>query len=76
MTIREIRNRLGDTQREFAARYHIPFRTIQNWEAGIRKPPDYIINLLESRMMSDVANRKPIALPKYDPKKKQSSEEE
>ena len=69
MTIREIRNRLGDTQREFAARYHIPFRTIQNWEAGIRKPPDYIINLLESRMMSDVANRKSIALPKHDPKK-------
>ena len=42
MTIREIRNRLGDTQREFAARYHIPFRTIQNWEAGIRKPPEYV----------------------------------
>lgn len=69
MTIREIRTQLGDTQSEFAARYNIPFRTIQNWETGVRKPPEYIINLLESRMKSDFANRKATALPKYDPQK-------
>ena len=45
MNIREMRTRLGDTQSEFAARYNIPFRTVQNWEAGVRKPPEYIINL-------------------------------
>ena len=33
MNIREMRTRLGDTQSEFAARYNIPFRTVQNWEA-------------------------------------------
>ncbi len=32
MDIREMRTRLGDTQSEFAARYNIPFRTVQNWE--------------------------------------------
>ncbi|MDD4496308.1 MAG: helix-turn-helix domain-containing protein [Eubacteriales bacterium] len=69
MTIRKMRNHLGDTQSEFAARYNIPFRTIQNWETGVRKPPEYIINLLESRMKSDVVNRKATALPKYDPQK-------
>ena len=42
MTIREMRVELGDTQSEFADRYHIPFRTIQNWETGVRKPPEYI----------------------------------
>ena len=42
MDIREMRNRLGETQSEFAERYHIPFRTIQNWEAGVRVPPAYI----------------------------------
>ena len=31
MDIREMRRRLGDTQSEFAARYDIPFRTVQNW---------------------------------------------
>lgn len=71
MNIHEMRNLLGDTQSEFAARYHIPFRTIQNWETGMRKPPEYIIELLENRMKSDFTNRKSIMLPEYDPKKKE-----
>ncbi len=70
MDIREMRNALGDTQSEFAARYNIPFRTIQNWETGIRKPPEYVISLLQSRLQSDLVNRKTVALPKYDPQKK------
>lgn len=61
---------MGDTQSEFAARYNIPFRTIQNWEAGVRKPPEYIMNLLESRIKSDLANRRTVTLPEYDPKKR------
>ena len=39
MIIRELRSKLGDTQSEFASRYGIPFRTVQNWETGLRKPP-------------------------------------
>lgn len=70
MNIREMRIRLGDTQSEFAARYHIPLRTIQNWETGMRKPPGYIITLLEQRIMGDLANRKTVSLPKYDPQKR------
>lgn len=69
MDIREMRNRLGETQSEFAERYHIPFRTIQNWEAGVRVPPVYIINLLEDRVRADLVNRRTASLPKYDPKK-------
>ncbi|MGN0779137.1 MAG: phage minor head protein [Aristaeellaceae bacterium] len=37
MRIRELRTQLGITQSEFAARYSIPFRTVQNWEAEVRK---------------------------------------
>lgn len=70
MNIREMRIRLGDTQSQFAQRYQIPFRTIQNWEAGTRKPPEYMIKLLELRIREDLVNRKTIALPKYDPQKK------
>lgn len=69
MNIGEMRKRLGDTQSEFAARYHIPFRTVQNWETGVRKPPEYVINLLENRVQADLINRKTTTLPKYDPKK-------
>ncbi len=71
MNIREMRTRLGDTQSEFAARYNIPFRTIQNWETGVRKPPEYIMNLLESRIRADLVNRRTTVLPKYNPQKKE-----
>lgn len=70
MNIREMRTRLGDTQSEFAARYNIPFRTVQNWEAGVRKPPEYISDLLTGRINTDLINRRTAVLPKYDPHKK------
>lgn len=69
MDIRAMRMQLGDTQSEFAARYQIPFRTIQNWENGTRKPPEYLVNLLQHRIQEDLINRKTRALPAYDPKK-------
>lgn len=69
MNIREMRIQLGDTQSEFAARYNIPFRTVQNWETGTRKPPEYIMDLLEQRTKEDLLNRKTLSLPKYDPQK-------
>ena len=69
MNVREMRTRLGDTQSGFAARYGIPFRTVQNWESGVRRPPEYIISLLESRIREDLVNRKTASLPKYDPRK-------
>lgn len=70
MNIREMRTRLGDTQSEFAARYNIPFRTVQNWETGTRKPPEYIMDLLEQRTKEDLLNRKTLSLPTYDPQKR------
>ena len=70
MNIREMRTALGDTQSEFAVRYNIPFRTVQNWEAGVRTPPEYIVDLLKQRVGADLINRKTAVLPKYDPKKK------
>lgn len=69
MNIREMRTQLGDTQSEFAARYNIPFRTVQNWETGLRKPPEYILNLLENKIKEDLINRKTTVLPKYDERK-------
>lgn len=70
MNIREMRTRLGDTQSDFAKRYNIPFRTIQNWETGKRNPPEYLVSLLEQRIKEDLINRRTIALPTYDPQKK------
>ena len=47
MTIKEIRKLSGMTRAAFAREYNIPLRSIENWEAGVRKCPDYVIQLLE-----------------------------
>mgnify|MGYP000558982007 CR=1 FL=1 len=70
MTIHEMRTLLGDTQHEFAERYNIPFRTIQNWEGGVRQAPDYVLAMLEEKVLTDSINRRTFKLPAYDPRKK------
>ena len=44
--IKEERLKLGLTQQQLADLTGIPFRTIQNWEGGQRKCPDYVEKLL------------------------------
>lgn len=46
MTIKDIRKRTGLPQAKFATRYCIPTRTIEDWERGVRKCPDYLRLLL------------------------------
>lgn len=70
LNIRDLRSKLGITQSEFAQRYNIPFRTVQNWETGLRKPPIYIIELLNNRIEEDLINKRTSILPKYDAHKK------
>jgi putative transcriptional regulator len=38
--IRFLRRSLGMSQRQFAEAYAIPYRTLQNWEAGAREPDE------------------------------------
>ena len=51
MTIKEIRKAAGMTQSEMAEKLHIPKRTIENWDGGQRKPPDYIVELIQYRLL-------------------------
>lgn len=44
--IKAIRASTGLSQARFSASFGIPCRTFEKWEAGDRKPPDYVINLL------------------------------
>lgn len=41
-----IRKKTGMTQAAFCARYHIPPRTLQDWEQGKHEPPVYVVELL------------------------------
>ena len=40
----------GLTQEACAARLGVPVRTIENWEAGSRTPPDYVQRLVLEEM--------------------------
>ena len=46
-TIKELCTEYGMGQTELARRFGIPVRTIQNWHAGVRNPPDYVVNMME-----------------------------
>lgn len=58
MTIKEIRNITGLSQNKFSEKYGIPPRTIQDWEAGRRVPPEYVVKLLARCVMMDMEERK------------------
>ena len=46
MTILELRQKTGLSQSKFANRFHLNVRTVQQWEQGARKTPDYVIWLI------------------------------
>lgn len=46
MDIKELRLLSGLSQRKFADKYNINFRTIQNWEQGISETPPYVLETL------------------------------
>lgn len=48
--IRTLRRRTGLTGKQFSQKYHIPFNTLRKWEGGFRKPPIYVVELLEYRI--------------------------
>lgn len=42
----ELRTSNGMTRREFCEYFEIPYRTLQDWELGNRKMPDYLLRLM------------------------------
>ena len=53
MTIKELRQITRLSQKAFGEKYHIPTRTVENWESGSRKPNETILYLLERAVKED-----------------------
>ena len=45
-TIKELRESTGMSRKEFSEHTGIPVRTLEDWEAGRRTPPEYIPRLI------------------------------
>ena len=56
MTIKDRRILLQVSRTEFSRQYHIPLRTLEDWESGKRNPPNYVLELLE-RVVKEDAER-------------------
>lgn len=50
MTIREARIAARLTQRKMSELLEIPLRTIEQWEAGTRRPPIYVEKLIVEKL--------------------------
>ena len=49
----EIRALLGISRAEFSRRYEIPIRTLEDWDHGRRKPPEWVLKMLERIVRED-----------------------
>ena len=55
--LKAIRKKTGLTQAEFAKRYNIPKRTVENWETEVTEvtvPPRYVVELLKRAVDADL----------------------
>lgn len=41
-----LRAKLGISMARMSQLYHIPLRTLENWDSGLRIPPDYVIDFI------------------------------
>lgn len=46
-TIKDLCEEYGLSQTALANRFGIPLRTIQDWHAGRRTPPDYVVRMMD-----------------------------
>ena len=44
--VKELRLEMNMNRTEFCEYFGIPYRTVQDWEAGKRKLPDYVLRLM------------------------------
>lgn len=58
MTIHELCAKYGLTQTGLARKFEIPLRTVQDWHAGKRIPPEYVVNMMTCILENESENQK------------------
>jgi DNA-binding transcriptional regulator YiaG len=53
MTVKELRLLAGMPRTQFCEYFHIPYRTLQDWELGNRSCPDYVLELIEYKLIHE-----------------------
>lgn len=53
MNFKELRQRSGMNKTQFGKYFGIPYRTVQNWELGLRECPAYLLDLMEYKLKNE-----------------------
>lgn len=53
LTVKTLREASGMTQKAFAEYFGVPYRTVQDWNAGISKCPAYLLDLMRYKLESE-----------------------
>ncbi|MGN1158282.1 MAG: helix-turn-helix domain-containing protein [Agathobacter sp.] len=54
----ELRESTGMTRTEFCEYFEIPYRTLQDWELGNRKMPEYLLRLMAYKIKMEELEKK------------------
>ncbi|MDE5873375.1 MAG: transcriptional regulator [Lachnospiraceae bacterium] len=49
----DLRESTGMNRRQFCEYFGIPYRTVQDWELGNRKMPDYLLRLMAYKIKAE-----------------------
>ena len=72
--IKELRESTGLTRKEFSEHIGIPVRTLEDWEAGRRTPPEYIPKLISYQLKYEELLRK-VSVRSYDDRNLEKGED-
>lgn len=56
--LKQLRQTTNMSQAKFANKFHIPISTYEQWEMGMRKPPVYIIEMIETILTYERSDNK------------------
>lgn len=65
MTIQELRERSGMNRNQFCEYFGLRYRTVQDWELGNRKCPEYLLDLMEYKLSIAKHNADLVKLAEY-----------
>lgn len=65
MTFKELREKSGMSRSGFAKFFAIPYRTVQNWELGLRECPEYLLDLMKYKLEKENENKPQMPVEKF-----------
>lgn len=57
LDVKQLRSKVAISQKQLSEITGIPIGTIRSWEQGYRKPPKYLISLIECKLLQCFENK-------------------